>query len=97
MPAKTFYGPNLYTGAMSLRPHIHEILPFKAGPLRVTGECESSYHGFPVNLDRAIPGELIKAKITHRKRKGYFATTIEVLQPSKDRVEPPCPVFEQCG
>lgn len=82
---------------MSLRPHIHEILPFEAGPLKVTGECESSYHGFPVNLDRAISGESIKAKITHRKRRGYFATTVEVLQPSKDRVDPLCPVFDQCG
>lgn len=82
---------------MSLRPHIHEILPFKAGPLKVTGECESSYHGFLVNLDRAISGESIQAKITHRKRRGYYATTVEVLEPSKDRVDPLCPVFDQCG
>lgn len=40
----------------------------------------------------ALPGERIRAE-----RDGSRANLIEVLTPSADRVEPPCPHFGQCG
>ena len=44
-----------------------------------------------------VPGDVAEIKIT--KDKGRFAEAIvmDVIQPSSDRVEPECPVFERCG
>ena len=44
-----------------------------------------------------IPGELVEAEIAARKRGTAFARLCRVVEPSPDRVEPPCPVFGVCG
>jgi len=44
-----------------------------------------------------IPGELVEAEIAQRKRGTAFARVCRVVEPSPDRVEPPCPVFGVCG
>lgn len=45
----------------------------------------------------SAPGDRILARVTESRRKLLRADIIEVLQPGPDRVEPPCPVFGQCG
>ena len=47
----------------------------------------------------AIPGERVRARIVEDKGRFARAQVIEVLSPSPDRVEPPCPHFGpgQCG
>lgn len=45
-----------------------------------------------------LPGERVRAVLTEEKRSFARADTIEVLEPSADRREPPCPhVAEGCG
>jgi 23S rRNA (uracil1939-C5)-methyltransferase len=45
----------------------------------------------------ALPGERIRAQ-TEREKPGLLhARTLEVLEPSTERVVPPCPVFGRCG
>ena len=52
--------------------------------------------GQTVFVSRALPGELVRARI-YGKRKGvYHAVTEEVLEPSPDRVAPPCNGEKQC-
>ncbi len=50
-------------------------------------------------VDYAIPGERIRARITDDRRRWARATVVEVIDPSPDRVEPPCPLFGpgRCG
>src|SRR5699024_5119908 len=53
--------------------------------------------GYPLFIAKALPGEKIKAKVT-KLNKGYgFARLMEVYAESTHRVEPPCPIYSQCG
>ncbi len=45
----------------------------------------------------AIPGDLIRARITSKKRGRYQTDKQEVLRPSPDRVPARCPHFSSCG
>jgi 23S rRNA (uracil1939-C5)-methyltransferase len=45
----------------------------------------------------AIPGEVVEVTITEKKRDYTLAVVTRVVEPSEDRVEPPCPVFGICG
>ncbi|WP_149194974.1 23S rRNA (uracil(1939)-C(5))-methyltransferase RlmD [Luteimonas suaedae] len=53
--------------------------------------------GKTVFVSGALPGERVMAKQTRRSRSFDEAVTLEVLQPSADRVEPRCPHFGTCG
>lgn len=45
----------------------------------------------------AVIGDVIRAKAMKMKKSYGFARLMEVIEPSKDRVEPRCPVARQCG
>ncbi len=45
----------------------------------------------------ALPGELVRARITRSKKSYVEAETVEVLAPSQHRLDPPCPHFGVCG
>lgn len=45
----------------------------------------------------AIPEETVEARIVEKKRDYTLAETISLVHSSAFRVEPPCPVFGQCG
>ncbi|TAL28112.1 MAG: class I SAM-dependent RNA methyltransferase [Nitrospirae bacterium] len=45
----------------------------------------------------AIPEELVDVSIEEKKRDYSIATVRKVIEPSPDRIEPPCPVFGICG
>jgi 23S rRNA (uracil1939-C5)-methyltransferase len=44
-----------------------------------------------------LPGERVLIHETHRKRDYILATLVEVLSPSPERIEPPCPIYDRCG
>jgi tRNA/tmRNA/rRNA uracil-C5-methylase (TrmA/RlmC/RlmD family) len=50
-------------------------------------------------VDYAIPGERVRVRVTDRRRRWARADLVEVLEPSADRVTPPCPLFGpgRCG
>jgi len=50
-----------------------------------------------VFIHGALPGERIEARLTDRKRRYDEGETLDVLEPSPDRIEPRCPHFGQCG
>lgn len=45
----------------------------------------------------ALPNEVIETKIILEKKNYYEGKTNKILMPSKDRVEPICPYFNECG
>jgi len=53
--------------------------------------------GKVVFVEGALPGEQVLARIRRRGRGFDLAETVEVLEPSPDRVEPRCPHFGVCG
>jgi 23S rRNA (uracil1939-C5)-methyltransferase len=50
-----------------------------------------------VFIHGALPGELVEARLTDRRRRYDEGETLRVLEPSPDRIEPRCPHFGQCG
>ncbi len=44
-----------------------------------------------------VIGDVVRAGVMKMKKTYGFARLIEVVEPSKDRVEPRCPVARQCG
>lgn len=50
-------------------------------------------------VDYGIPGERVMIRITEQRRRWARGTVVEVLDPSPDRVVPPCPLFGpgRCG
>jgi 23S rRNA (uracil1939-C5)-methyltransferase len=60
------------------------------------GEAMADLDGKPVYVFGGIPGETVVAEII-RERRGYLAAqVVQVVTPSKHRVEPPCGYFGAC-
>lgn len=51
----------------------------------------------PLYLAQTLPGERVLARIGGPSPQGLRGEVIELLRPSPDRVEPPCPHFGPCG
>ena len=73
--------------------------PFEAviEDLSHDGRGVATHEEKKVFIHSALPGERVSAQLTGRRRHFDEAEAIEVLEPSKDRVEPRCPHFGQCG
>src|SRR5690606_2988256 len=55
------------------------------------GWCVGRDAGQVVFVRHALPGELVRALVTEETKRFLRADAVEVLEPSPDRVEPPCP------
>jgi len=53
--------------------------------------------GYTVFVRGAVPGDTVLARILRPKKTYAFAKAEEILVPSKDRTEPPCPIAGKCG
>lgn len=85
---------------MSVSLRVGEIVELTAGDVAHGGHVVARAHtGQVVFLRHAIPGERVAAQITGMGPKGRYlwADALEILEPSADRVPPPCPVAGQCG
>lgn len=69
--------------------HIHDLTHEGAGVTRVDG--------YTLFVPNALPGETVEIVVTKTNKQYGFARLIDVKQASVDRVEPPCPIFYQCG
>jgi 23S rRNA (uracil1939-C5)-methyltransferase len=63
------------------------------------GDALGRSEGKVVFVPYAMPGETVLAEITEDKGHYAFARLVEVVEPSPQRVDPPCPYFGQgkCG
>ena len=55
------------------------------------------HDGQVVFVPFTAPGEVVRAVLTERHKTFARAKLLEVLTPSPDRVNPPCPLFGTCG
>jgi 23S rRNA (uracil1939-C5)-methyltransferase len=53
--------------------------------------------GFTLFVDQAVPGDRVKARVFRKKRSYAEARAVEILTPSPDRVQAPCPYSGYCG
>ncbi len=61
------------------------------------GSGLARHEGKACFIDSVLPGEKVKAEITDERSQFFTARTIDILEPSPERIEPPCPVAGLCG
>ena len=61
------------------------------------GEAVGRLDGKAVFVAGGIPGERVRVEITEDARRFSRARLVQVLDPSPDRVAPPCPYYGACG
>ena len=61
------------------------------------GEGIGHVDGYAIFVKGALPGDYVKAHILKAKKNFAFAKVDEIIEPSKDRVTPKCPIAEKCG
>ena len=74
-----------------------EKLDLRIDSLAYGGNGVARHNGFVVFVRRGLPGDTVRARITKVKRGFAEAIAEDVLEPSPDRVEAPCPHFGLCG
>ena len=65
--------------------------------LSENGEGIGKTDGFTWFVKDAVPGDVVEASVMKVKKTYGYARLLRVLEPSPDRVIPPCPVARQCG
>ncbi len=60
------------------------------------GEAMAYHNGQEVFVLGGIPGERVAAEVIRVRRKYVAAQVVQVLEPSPDRVKPPCNYYGQC-
>ncbi len=74
-----------------------QTLVLEIEDLAFRGRGLARVDGFTVFVDRALPGDRVKARV-YRKKKNYAeARLLEILRPSGDRVAAPCRYSGHCG
>lgn len=61
------------------------------------GEGVARIDNYPIFIHGAIIGEKVKIKIVKVKKKFAFGKLVDVINESKDRVVPVCPIYNKCG
>ncbi|MDL2316395.1 class I SAM-dependent RNA methyltransferase [Desulfovibrio sp. OttesenSCG-928-A18] len=65
--------------------------------LTVQGEALARYQGRVLFLDSGLPGELVRARVTGKRKGVLRGERVASLQASEHEVEPWCPHAELCG
>ncbi|MFI6292137.1 class I SAM-dependent RNA methyltransferase [Nonomuraea sp. NPDC050790] len=66
-------------------------LELTVGPVAHGGWCVARHDGRVVFVRHALPGERVRARVTEETTRFLRADAVEILEPSPDRVVPPCP------
>ncbi|MBL4693406.1 MAG: class I SAM-dependent RNA methyltransferase [Magnetovibrio sp.] len=61
------------------------------------GDGVASWQGKKLYIPGVLAGEKVRVKTGRRRGDGIVADLLEVLEPSTDRAQPPCPYFGTCG
>ena len=78
-------------GVASISP-AHEVLELETGSPAAGGGCVArAPDGRVVFVRHSLPGERVRARVTATTTSYLRADAVEVLDPSPDRVAPPCP------
>ncbi len=72
-------------------------LELRIDSLAYGGSGVARLNGFVVFVRRALPGDLVRARITKVKRNHAEAVSLEVVEAGAPRVEAPCAHYPACG
>ncbi|MCM3761770.1 23S rRNA (uracil(1939)-C(5))-methyltransferase RlmD [Alkalihalobacillus oceani] len=75
----------------------NQQLTVKIEDLTHEGAGVAKVEGYTLFVPKALPGEVVQIKVI-KTNKGYgFARLLSIETASPDRVEPSCPIYQQCG
>ena len=63
----------------------------------VSGEGIGKVDGYTLFVKDTVIGDVVRVKIMKAKKNYGYARLMDIIKPSKDRVEPACPIVRQCG
>jgi len=65
--------------------------------MAIGGRALAKYEGFVIFVDKAVAGDVVRARIFKKKKQFAEARTIEIIQPSPYRIQPICQYSNYCG
>src|SRR6185436_17416238 len=74
-----------------------DLLNVRVTDIALGGKALGRHDGRVVFLDRGLPGDVVRARITRIKPAYAEARLDTLLEPSPSRLTPPCPHVERCG
>ncbi len=75
----------------------NDLIELKIEDIGNDGEGIGRYEGMAFFVKDAVPGDVIRARITKRKKNYGYARLEEILSASAYRVEPACELHRRCG
>ena len=91
---RRYSGPPL-TDHLTIGPG--DVLELRLGAFDARGETASEIDGAPAAVAGGIPGELVRAEVVKVFPERVVLQVVDVIEPSPDRVEPPCPYYSKCS
>lgn len=74
-----------------------EFLELEIESFAAEGVAVAKRDGMVYFVKNAVPGDKVKAKV-YKKKKSYAEALVEeIIEPSPNRIEPPCRYFDYCG
>lgn len=78
-------------------PHVGDILTARIGGYTHDGQGVARVERRVIFVPGALRDELVELEITVERKKIFYARLRRVLEPSAQRQEPICPVYDGCG
>ena len=82
---------------MTLPVEINKVYDVEITSMTHNGLGVAKIDNFPIFIKNSLPGESISAKIITVKKNYAIGKIIDFYKKSKDRVEPKCPIYDECG
>ena len=61
------------------------------------GKSLARVNDFPIFIEGGCPDDVLKIKIVKLNKNYAIAEIIDIIEPSKNRIKPICPIFNVCG
>jgi len=74
-----------------------QVITLEISHIAFGGKGLAKPDGFAVFVDKAVPGDVVQALITRKKKNYAEARVLELLTASSDRVDAACPYSGYCG
>ena len=87
----------VYTSPVAASPERDSEVELVIDSLAFGGRGVARLDDFVIFVDRALPGDRVRARLTKVKRRYGEATTLSTLESGPGRVPPECPHFGACG
>lgn len=74
-----------------------DVLDFNIVDVDYLGLGIAKVDGFPVFIDNALPGEIVRAEVSRVTKNLATAKNLEILKKSENRNDKICPYYSSCG